>query len=112
MNILLNGCYGFMGREVAKLCESGYRGATLVAGVDLQAKEGEANIYRRLSDVPATCKVDCIVDFSHHTCTEALMDFAGARGIPVVVATTGHTPEELACIHAGAKKTAVFRQRS
>ena len=108
MNILLNGCYGFMGREVAKLCESGYRGATLAAGVDLQASGTEEAVYQSLTDVPATCKVDCIVDFSHHACTEALMAFATTRKIPVVVATTGHTPEELALIHEGAKKTAVF----
>lgn len=108
MNILLNGCYGFMGREVAKLCESGYRGATLVAGVDLQANGSDATVHRKLSDVPASCKVDCIVDFSHHTCTETLITYAVAHQIPVVVATTGHTPEELALIHEGAKKTAVF----
>ena len=37
MNILINGILGRMGREVAALCERGYRGAALVMGVDAGA---------------------------------------------------------------------------
>ena len=47
MNILLNGIGGHMGREVAALCESGYRSARLVCGVDLNpCEEKSVTVYR------------------------------------------------------------------
>ena len=52
--------------------------------------------------------VDCIVDFSHHTCVGGLLDFAVKNGIPAVIATTGHTDEERQAIEAAAKKIPVF----
>ena len=103
MNVLLNGILGYMGKEVAKLCESGYRGARLAMGVDPRA-EGEDNIFKSFADVTSTDGVDCIVDFSHHSATSALLAFATENKLPVVVATTGHTDEEIAEISLLAKE--------
>lgn len=109
MRILLNGALGFMGREVVKLCDSGYRGAQLFAGVDPMADAtAPENVYKSLEDIPSAEGIDCIIDFSHHTCVGALLDFAVAKGIPTVVATTGHTEEELSAIASAAEKVAVF----
>ncbi len=105
MKILLNGYYGFMGQEVVKLCAAGYRGAELSAGVDLQS---DALVYGKLTDVPADCAVDCIVDFSHHSATTELLAFARARKLPLVLATTGHTPDELAAISAAGADIPLF----
>ena len=77
MNVLLNGICGFMGREVAKLCEAGYRGANLAFGVDPSCDGNTKDIvYPSFNDVISVEGVDCIVDFSHHTVTPALLDFA------------------------------------
>lgn len=92
MNILLNGICGYMGKEVAALCREGYRGARLVGGVD-PSGEGE-DIYTSFADVPKNLPIDCIVDFSTHSATAALLEFAKDRGLPVVIATTGHNPIE------------------
>ncbi len=109
MKILLNGISGYMGREVAKLCEAGYRGAELAVGVDPSAKGGEAPlVYTSLDGSVDTSGVDCIVDFSHHAATEALTSFAVSRALPLVVATTGHTEEELLMIREAAKSVPVF----
>ncbi len=105
MNILVNGIGGHMGREVATLCRAGYRGTTLAGGVDPVA-EGEG-IYASFADVPPLSDA-CIVDFSVHGCTPALLDFAVARGLPVVIATTGHTEEELLAIRTASEKIPVF----
>ena len=109
MNILLNGICGHMGQEVVKLCNAGYRGAALAAGVDAFSQGGEAvPVYKRYDEMISAEGIDCIVDFSHHTCIGAIMEFAVANGVPAVIATTGHTEEEKAVIYAAAEKIPVF----
>ncbi len=93
MKILISGCCGFMGREVAALCKNGFCGAQAAAGVDVSpCNDLPFPCYTSFADAPAD--VDCIVDFSHHTATGALLDFALAHKLPLVLATTGHTEEE------------------
>ncbi len=106
MKILVIGIGGHMGREVAKLCENGYRGTTLAGGVDPVA-EGE-HIWRTFRDVPGDLQFDCIVDFSVHTCTPDLLNFAVERGVACVVATTGHTAEEYDAMCEASAKIPVF----
>ena len=109
MNILLNGISGHMGCEVVKLCREGYRGAALVLGVDINECEGAGvPVYRDYSSVPEDAVIDCIVDFSHHCCAPAILDFARTRKIPAVIATTGHTDEEKQAIINAASYVPVF----
>ena len=109
MKILLSGILGHMGREVVKLCDENYRGASLFAGVDPMVKEGEIlPVFSSFSDVENTAEIDCIVDFSHHSATKSLISFATEKNLPVVVATTGHTEEEIKIIKDAAKKIPVF----
>lgn len=98
-----------MSREVVKLCEQGYRGACLACGIDLADGEYKAApVYRNYNEIPCGTEIDCIVDFSHHASTPALLDFAVGCGIPTVIATTGHTDEELSVINEAAKHIPVF----
>ncbi len=109
MNILLNGISGHMGREVAKLCEAGYRGATLAVGVDPNANGTEAPIsVKKYDEIINLDGVDCIIDFSHHSCVRDLLGFAVEKKIPAVVATTGHTDEEIASIRKASEHIPVF----
>ena len=109
MNILLNGICGHMGREVMKLSREGYRGARVVIGVDPNANGSEAEIsVRGYKDIISINNVDCIVDFSHHSCVSELLDFALENSIPTVVATTGHTPEEIKKIREASAEIPVF----
>lgn len=109
MNILLNGICGHMGREVVRLTDSGYRGARLLIGVDPSANGSEAEIsVKSFNEIISVSDVDCIIDFSHHSCVSALLDFAVENGLPTVVATTGHTEEEVAKIKAAANEIPVF----
>ena len=105
MNILLNGMCGFMGREVVKLCEANYRGSNLAFGVDPGAS---SEAYKSFDDVPSTEGIDCIIDFSHHTATPALLDFAIANRLPLVLCTTGHTEEEINYINKAAESIPLF----
>lgn len=109
MNILLNGSQGYMGREVAKLCKEGFRGASLAIGVD---PCGENADYPSLDSIPSAEGIDCIIDFSHHGATSALLDFAVRNKLPLVIATTGHTFEEIEDIKEAAKKIPLFYSRN
>ena len=109
MNILLNGISGHMGKEVAALCQAGYRGVRLAMGVDPNSDGNEAvAVYSSFDEIDTVADVDAIVDFSHHSCVGALLDFAVAKNIPTVIATTGHTPEEAERIRLAAEKIPVF----
>lgn len=109
MKVLINGILGHMGMEVSKLCEAGYRGASLGMGIDPGATGCEKiAVYKSFDEAPAPDEIDCIVDFSHHSCVGALLDYAIKYKIPTVVATTGHTEDELAAIRMAAKHIPVF----
>ncbi len=106
MKIIVNGALGRMGAEICKLAETS-ENVEIVAKVDINAKTNEKeNMFSSLSEV--TSAADCIIDFSHHSATNALVSYAVSKEIPVVVATTGHVKEELAEIDAAAKKIPVF----
>ena len=107
MRILLSGLGGHMGAEVAKLCAEGYRGAELVAGVDYM--NGQNAAVPCAPDFDSACAdVDCIVDFSHHSCTNALLAFAVKNRLPLVIATTGQTDDERAAIREAAERIPLF----
>ena len=107
MKILICGVGGRMGREVAKLALDGVRGATVTAGFDvIPVDTREFPTFTDWSAVKAD--IDCIIDFSHHSATAALLHFAKAKNIPVVIATTGHTDAEKAEILDAAKQIPVF----
>ncbi len=112
MKILLNGIGGFMGREVLRAAENGYGGATVVGGIDLcAAGTGDipfASDFDRAAELFPLGTADCLVDFSHHACTEALLAFAVKTKIPLVLATTGHTEEELAAVRRAAEEIPIF----
>ena len=108
MKIIINGILGAMGREVAKLCDKGFRGIECAKGVDLMAEDGSGSTVKSFSDIESTEGIDCIVDFSHHSATAGMLDFAIKHGLPVVVATTGHTDDEIGAIQEASKKIPVF----
>lgn len=108
MNILLNGIAGYMGREVVKLCEKNYRGATLCCGVDTQTAHPTIPTYKCLDKVFSTVEIDCIIDFSHHSATPALLDFAIKNQLPLVLCTTGHSDDEIALINKAAEQIPLF----
>jgi len=107
MKILIHGSTGRMGKILCELLRAGYSGLELAARVSPEETSDPANcIYASLAEVD--CEVDGVIDFSHHTAIGGLMDFCVAKNLPVVVATTGHTPEEKAIISDASKKIPVF----
>ena len=102
MNIIINGAGGRMGKALRALAQS--KDVTVVAAVDPFVKE--EGMLAALAEY--TGKADCVIDFSNHAGTEALLGYAVAQEIPVVIATTGHTQQELDLIKEAAAKVPVF----
>lgn len=107
MRILISGLGGHMGAEVARLCAAGCRGAEAVAGVDFIGWES-CSLPCAPDFEHAETNVDCVVDFSHHSATEALLAFGKQHRIPLVIATTGQTDAERAAIETAAKEIPIF----
>ena len=102
MKILVHGSTGRMGKILCELLAAN-NGLELAARVSPEEiADPGACVYTSLDEV--SCDVDGVIDFSHHTAIGSLMDFCMAKNLPVVVATTGHTPEEKAIIAEAAKK--------
>lgn len=107
MKIIINGINGRMGSEVAKLALEGYRGAELIAGVDINPAALAVTCYADFGGIATP--PDCIIDFSHHSTTRRLLDYCVSQRVPVVIATTGQTADELLMIDYASKEIPVFR---
>ena len=103
MKIIINGALGRMGQEICRLANEGYRGSSLAAMVDKMGGDGMLSSVNDFSG-----EADVIIDFSHHTAAIEVANFAKERGIALVMATTGHTDQELAAINDAAKTVPVF----
>ena len=103
MKYVIHGACGRMGRVLQRVIREKQPDADIIP-VDPMAKDED--VYRALADYDGPA--DCLIDFSHHSAAPALMAYAAERKLPLVIATTGHTPEELACIEAAAKEVPVL----
>lgn len=103
IKVLINGACGRMGKEVEKIVEASET-MTVAAKVDKMA--AESGCYTDINDFSGVA--DVIIDFSNHLGTKELLDYAVKNNIPTVVATTGHTDEELEYIKNAGEKIAVF----
>ncbi len=110
-DILLTGCNGRMGNAVVKACLE-YENCRICGGIDVMVSNTNYDFPVAVSaeDFPGKCNV--IVDFSHHTATEGLLNYAISKKLPIVIATTGHTPEETQAIKNAAKTIPVFYSRN
>lgn len=102
MRILLHGAAGHMGRIVRSLIEAD-ENLVLAAAVDAS---GDGDCLKSLTDFAG--EADCLIDFSHHSATQALLDYACARNLPLVIATTGQTEFERAAIAQAGARIPIF----
>ena len=105
-NIILSGCNGKMGRVITRLVNDD-ENVKIVAGIDI-ADFGE-NDYPVFKN-PADCdtQADVIVDFSHPSVFSNLMEFAKAKKLPIIVATTGLSDEQREALKEYSKDIPVF----
>ena len=95
-----------MGRVIAGLVKN-YANCRICAGVDVAGeKYSDFEIYRKVFDLEEN--PDVIIDFSHPSALPDMLSFCKMRGVPVVIATTGYSGDEIAKIKAASEQIPVF----
>ncbi len=104
---IMHGCNGHMGRVVTEICAADEE-IEIVAGIDLY--QGVENTYPVFSSL-AECNVeaDVIIDFCNAKAIDALLDFAEAKHVPVVLCTTGLSEEQISRVEEVSGKVAILK---
>ncbi len=107
MNVLLNGANGRMGKEIIEASKN-FEEVSIVCGIDrIENNEMEFPIYDDVDKIKE--KVDVIIDFSVPQATFKILKYALANKIPMVIATTGFSIEELKEIEEASRELPIFR---
>lgn len=107
MNVLLNGANGRMGREVIELIKE-QEDCNIVAGFDIQESQNLGfPIYNSIENIKE--KIDVIIDFSVPVATFKILEYARKNKIPIIIATTGFSNEDLLKIETISKEIPIFR---
>ena len=105
-NIILSGANGRMGRAISEKA-AGSKTCRIVAGYDIN--DFCQNPYPVFTDI-SKCDVDAdvIIDFSHPSAFEKILEFAKKRRLPLIVATTGLSAEQKEQLFAAKSEIPVF----
>lgn len=107
MNILLHGCNGRMGQVLTRII-SQTEDVKVICGVDISYDRffNLYPVYKSLNDIKEA--VDVLIDFSNHTCLSSIIEFGLRTKTPLVICTTGLTPEEKNMMYQASEKTAIL----
>lgn len=106
INILLSGCNGKMGQVISKLV-SDSEDMQIAAGCDINTTQlGNYPVYSNINEVKES--VDVIIDFSNPNALNSLLEYSTSKKIPIVIATTGLSNENIKAIKEASKKVPVF----
>mgnify|MGYP001728868727 FL=1 len=107
VQLLLSGCNGRMGHAVEAICAAEPE-LELTAGFDLLGADiRDFPVYASPAEFQG--EADVVVDFSSPSALPALLSFGLEHRMPLVLATTGYTPEQVAQIGAAALEAPIFR---
>lgn len=104
--IIISGCNGRMGRVVESICEAD-PDVSVVAGFDVSLESRAFPVF--VSPANFTGEADAVIDFSSPAALDGLLAFALERKVPLVLATTGYSDEQLAQIDEASKHIPIFR---
>lgn len=106
IKVLLNGCTGRMGKEVID-CISENSEFEIVCGFSQKVVNTfPFPVYNDTNSIKE--KTDVIIDFSVPSATLHILNFAKEKNIPIVIATTGLSNEDLHLIKQYAKEFPIF----
>ena len=107
MKVLINGCNGKMGQEVAKQIRL-LENVDVLCGVDrIDSGDNGFPVFTDVKDIDLI--PDVIIDFSIPVATFNILEFAKKNNIPIVIATTGFNEKEVEKIIEVSKTIPVFR---
>jgi 4-hydroxy-tetrahydrodipicolinate reductase len=93
MRVIMHGCNGRMGQTITRLISQA-PDAEIVCGIDREPDRVKNSypVYESFQEV--TEEADVLIDFSYHTCIHDVLSFGMSKNMPLVICTTGFTPEE------------------
>lgn len=105
--IIMHGCNGKMGQVITGICKED-ENVCIVAGIDVV--DNRDNGYPVFTDIDA-CDVeaDVIIDFAAAAAIDKLLDYAKAKKIPVVLCTTGLSPNQINKVAETSKDVAILK---
>ena len=102
MKILINGCNGKMGQEVAKVVKL-TQDMDVACGVDrIDTGDNTFPVFTDISEI-------VIIDFSVPEATFGILEFAKEKNIPIVIATTGFSEQEMSKIKEYSENIPIFK---
>ncbi len=107
VKMIMHGCNGRMGHVIADLVAAD-DAIEIVAGIDAFGESTYSfPVFKALSE----CNVDAdvIVDFSNASAVDGLLDHCAAKGIPVVLCSTGLSEEQLSKVKETSNKVAILK---
>lgn len=106
ISVAITGANGKMGKVIDSII-SERDDCEVCAGVDHNtAENGRFPIVYSPSELPV--KPDVIIDFSHPSALDGLLEYCLSNGTPAVIATTGYTDEQIEKIKKAAEQIPVF----
>ncbi len=106
VQIMLCGCQGKMGHVIAD-CVAARDDCRILCGVDINT-ESKLDFPGYAAPADAAEKADVVSDYSHPSSLEGLLSYGLANHVPLVIATTGYSSEQIARIHEAARHIPVF----
>lgn len=105
INIILCGSGGRMGGFVADAVKANDN-MQIACGVDKINCGQSFPVFKSFKDI--SCDADLIIDFSNPAVLDDMLDFALAKKMPVVIATTGYNEAQTEKIKEAAKQIPIF----
>ncbi len=106
MKIIVNGAGGRMGKTLCDLIGKSKK-HSLAAAVSMEFEtDSEKGIYKSLDEFSG--QADMLIDFSNHSATYDVTSYALKKCMPVVIATTGQSEEEMSLIRSASAEVPVF----
>lgn len=108
MKVIINGCNGAMGQVLSRIIDK-EDDIEILAGID-RNPERYKNNYPVYSEI-FNCreKAEVIIDFSSPNSLNSLLEYGVEKRIPLVIATTGLSEENIECIVEASKIIPIFQ---
>lgn len=104
---IISGCNGHMGQVVSKICEENPQVKTVAGFNRTPVQKNDFPVYADPMEYTGTA--DAVIDFSNPANLSSLLRWCVEKQVPIVLCTTGYSPEQLAEIKAASQKVPVFR---
>lgn len=107
IKVIMHGCNGHMGQVITGLVKED-PAIEIVAGVDMvDNRENGYPVFTNLQDCDV--QADAMIDFSSFRATDGVLEYCRSRQLPLVLCTTGLTPEQVEKVQKTSEEVAVLR---